>query len=298
MAYQRGTKDSYNRWASLVGDAAYTWSSFLPYLQKSVKFTPPDASKRAKNATASYDLGLLGPGRGSGPLSLTFSNYAMAMSSWVQKGLAEIGVLPSAGFTSGTLAGSAYVMETIDAETQTRESSETAFLRPAMERGNVIIFQQALAKKVLFDDAKRATGVVVDTAGKKYTISARREVVLSAGAFQSPQLLMVSGVGPRATLERVGVPVVVELPGVGQNMWVSAVLAGAMGSAKLTVCAGPCLLWLQLPRERDHGLLDGESAIRRKGSPRPALQAIRHPDELRRRPLRCVSLSPPLPCPF
>jgi choline dehydrogenase len=267
MAYQRGSKDSYNRWASLVGDTSYTWTSFLPYLQKSVHFTPPDARKRAKNATASYELDLLGPGRGTGPLSLTISNYAMAMSSWVQKGLAEIGVLPSSGFTSGTLAGSAYVLETIDAETQTRETSETAFLRPAMERGNVIVFPQALAKKVVFDGAKRATGVVVDTAGKKYTINARREVVLSAGAFQSPQLLMVSGVGPRATLERVGVPVVVELPGVGQNMWVSAVPMGVIGSAELMVCTGSCFLWPQLPRECDHGLFDGKSAIRREGSP-------------------------------
>jgi choline dehydrogenase len=235
MAYQRGTKESYNLWASLVGDSAFTWSSFLPYLQKSLTFTPPDASKRAKNATASYDLTTLGPGKGSGPLSVTFSNYAMGMSSWVQKGLAEIGIAPTRGFTSGTLNGSAYVMETIDAKTQTRESSETAFLRPAMARGNVIVFQQALAKTIVFDAQKRATGVVVDTAGKRYTLSAKREVILSAGAFQSPQLLMVSGVGPRATLERFGIPVVKELPGVGQNMWVGAVSVGVRKSWKLTI---------------------------------------------------------------
>lgn len=221
MAYQRGTKESYNLWAAQVGDSSYTWSSFLPYMQKSLKFTPPDASKRARNATASYDLSTLSHSRGNGPLSVTFSNYAMAMGSWVQKGLAEIGIMPTQGFTSGTLSGSAYVLETIEAKTQTRESSETAFLRPALERGNLIVFQQSLAKTVAFDAEKRATGVVVDTAGKKYTLSARREVILSAGAFQSPQLLMVSGVGPRATLERFGIPIVKELPGVGENMWVS-----------------------------------------------------------------------------
>lgn len=221
MAYQRGTKESYDLWASLVGDSSYTWNAFLPYLEKSIHFTPPDASKRARNATPSYDLTTLGPGNGNGPLSLTFSAYAMAMSSWVQKGLAEIGVQPRQGFTSGALFGSSYVMEAIDAKTQLRESSETAFLRPALTRSNLIIYQDSLAKKVLFDTQKRAIGIVVNTAGKEYMLSVNREVVLSAGAFQSPQLLMVSGIGPRATLERFGIPVVVELPGVGQNMWVS-----------------------------------------------------------------------------
>jgi choline dehydrogenase len=226
MAYQRGSKESYDTWASLVGDNSYTWSSFLPYLQKSLKFTPPDASKRASNATPSYDLSILGPGDGKGPVSLTFSNYAMAMSSWVQEGLAEIGVMPRQGFTSGSLFGSSYVMEAIHAKTQIRESSETAFLRPILKRTNLIIFQESLAKKVLFDSQKRATGVIVDTAGKEYTLSVRREVVLSAGSFQSPQLLMVSGVGPKATLDRFGIPVVMELPGVGQTMWVSGTRRG------------------------------------------------------------------------
>jgi choline dehydrogenase len=231
MAYQRGTKKSYDLWADMVGDSSYTWNSFLPYFQKSVHFSPPDASKRASNATPSYDLFTIGPGKGNGPLSVTFSNYAMAMSSWVQKGLEEIGIKPTQGFTSGSLFGSSYVMETIDAKSQIRESSETAFLKPALVRGNLIIFQRSMAKKVLFDAQRRAIGVVVDTAGKKYTLHARKEVVLSAGAFQSPQLLMVSGVGPKATLEKFGIPVVKELPGVGQNMWVSELLWGGRRKA-------------------------------------------------------------------
>jgi choline dehydrogenase len=219
MAYQRGSKKSYEMWADLVGDESYRWEGFLPYFKKSLHFTPPDASKRAVNATAEYDDASLGDGKG--PLSVTFSNYAQSIASWVQKGLSEIGVKPIKGFTSGDILGSSYVMQAIQAETQTRESSETAFLQPALARSNLIVFQQSLAKKVVFDDKKSATGVLVDTDGKKYTLSAKNEVILSAGAFRSPQLLMVSGVGPSETLQQYGIPVIANRAGVGQNMWVS-----------------------------------------------------------------------------
>lgn len=219
MAYQRGSKKSYDLWAEQVGDASYKWDSFLPYFQKSLRFSPPDQSKRANNATPEYDLEILG--KGNGPISVTFSNYAQAFSSWVQKGLAEIGIKPIKGFTSGELLGSSYVLETIRAKTQIRESSETGFLQPALKRGNLIVFPHALAKRVLFDDKKSATGVLVNTGGKEYILSAKKEVILSAGAFQSPQLLMVSGVGPAATLQKHNIPVVADRAGVGQNMWVS-----------------------------------------------------------------------------
>ena len=218
MAYQRGTKKSYEMWANQVGDASYTWDSLLPYFQKSMHFSPPDQSKRANNATPEYDVGSIG---NSGPVSVTFSNYAQAFASWVQKGLNEIGIKPIKGFTSGELFGSSYVLDTIRADTQIRESSETGFLQPALKRGNLIVFPQSMAKKIVFDDKKTATGVQVNTEGKKYTLSAKKEVILSAGAFQSPQLLMVSGIGPSATLQKFGIPVVADRPGVGQNMWVS-----------------------------------------------------------------------------
>lgn len=219
MAYQRGSKKSYQMWADLVGDESYRWEAFLPYFKKSLHFSPPDASKRAANATAEYDQASLG--NGNGPLSVTFSNYAQAIASWVQKGLNEIGVKPIKGFTSGDLLGSSYVMQAIQAKTQTRESSETAFLQPALKRGNLIVFQQSLAKKVVFDDKKAAIGVLVDTNGKEYTLFAKNEVILSAGVFRSPQLLMVSGVGPSETLQTHGITVIANRPGVGQNMWVS-----------------------------------------------------------------------------
>jgi choline dehydrogenase len=216
MAYHRGSRGSYKKWADRVGDESYTFDNFGPYFEKSLNFTAPKGS-RALNASAEYDLKTLG--NGTGPLSITFSNYANAMASWVQKGLAEIGIHPQRGFTSGTLDGSSYVVENIDATLQTRESSETAYLQPALTKTGLMVFQSTLAKKILFDSNKRATGVVLKSDGRgPYVLSARNEIIVSAGAFQSPQLLMVSGVGPKAMLKRHGIPIVAERPGVGQNM--------------------------------------------------------------------------------
>lgn len=228
MVYHRGTIGSYKQWADQVGDQSYTFEKFLPYFEKSLNFTPPDQSKRAHNATPQYDVTTLGNGKG--PLSVTFANYALAFSSWVKKAQAEIGNHPINGFTSGKLFGSSYILSTIDRLKMTRESSETAFLQPALGNPNLYVFQSTLGKKIIFDVKKRAAGVQVDTEGKVYTLSANKEVVLSAGAFQSPQLLMVSGVGPKSTLAKHNISVVADRPGVGQNLRVGLDYRSLMGT--------------------------------------------------------------------
>ncbi|KAL8912052.1 MAG: hypothetical protein Q9171_002905 [Xanthocarpia ochracea] len=216
MVYQRGTIASYQRWADTVGDQSYTFERLLPFFEKSLKFTPPDENLRFANGTAEYDPTVLG--NGSGPLSVTFSHYVQAFGTWATKGLQEIGIPIIKNFQSGALLGQSYSMFTINATDMTRDSSETSFLRRALSYPNYIVYPSTLAKKVLFDGKKKATGVVVDTQGRQYTLTATREVILTAGVFGSPQLLMVSGVGPIAALQRHGIPVIANRPGVGQNM--------------------------------------------------------------------------------
>lgn len=75
-----------------------------------------------------------------------------------------------------------------------------------------------MAKNILFDAKRKATGVVVESNSQSVTLTARKEVILAAGAFQSPQLLMVSGIGPKSQLDRFNIPVVADRPGVGQNL--------------------------------------------------------------------------------
>lgn len=203
-------------WADAVNDTSYTFDNFLPWFEKSMNFTPPNAAFRLENATVEYDLSTLGDN--SGPLSVTFPNWVYPYSTWAEKGLAEIGMdIREDNFQNGGLLGQAYAMFTINADTMLRESSETAFLQKSLDDPNYYLYPMTMAKKIVFDDSKTATGVLVNTDGKEYTISARKEVILSGGVIGSPQLLQASGVGPAALLNSLNIPVVADLPGVGQN---------------------------------------------------------------------------------
>ncbi|KGO69935.1 Glucose-methanol-choline oxidoreductase [Penicillium italicum] len=222
MIYQRGTNASYQRWADLVGDESYTFDRMLPYFERSVCFTPPNEELRFTNSSPLYDVSVMGDCQG--PLSISYSNYAFSFASWATKGLIALGIQPIDGFLSGSLLGQSYVISTINATTMNRDSSETSFMRRVLEYPNFAVYSLSMAKKIIFSpdnknkNGKKATGVVVDTQGAQYVLTATKEVIVSAGAFASPQLLMVSGVGPAAHLEKHGIPVVADRPGVGQNM--------------------------------------------------------------------------------
>lgn len=217
MVYQRGTTGSYQKWADAVGDQSYAFKNFLPYFQKSVNFTPPNMSLRFANSTPEYDA-KAAAGSGNGPLSVTFSNYAQAFGTWATQGFQQIGIPIIQGFLSGKLIGQSYGTFTINAETMHRDSSQTSFLTEGLKNPALKVYPLAMAKQILFDANKKATGVVVESQGLSYVLSASKEVILSAGSFGSPQLLMVSGVGPADALQGLKIPVVADRPAVGQGM--------------------------------------------------------------------------------
>jgi len=165
-------------------------------------------------------------------LHVSYSNYADAFGSWAQKAFIGVGMKLINSLNAGVLNGSSFSTLTVDPRNGYRSSSESSFLQAALLNGTApTIFKNSLARKILFNGTT-ATGVLVTTAGAygipdlNFTLTARKEVIVSAGVFQSPQLLMVSGVGPRATLQQHGINVVSDLAGVGQNMW-DHVLFGA-----------------------------------------------------------------------
>lgn len=208
MIYQRGTNASYQKWADQVGDQSYTFENLLPYFEKSINFTTPNVATRFANSTPSYDDTVLG--NNTGPLSVSFPNSPSVFSTWAIEGLKQINLSVIDGFQSGQLLGSSYSMFTIDGTTMMRSSSETAFLQSSLSSDAYTVYNQALAKKILFDSTKTATGVLVDTQGFQYTLFASKEVILSAGTFGSPQLLQVSGVGPASTLSPLGIDIVAD----------------------------------------------------------------------------------------
>ncbi|KAF1837679.1 GMC oxidoreductase [Decorospora gaudefroyi] len=217
MIYQRGDRGSYQRWAEQVGDDSYTFDNLMPYFKKSVKFTPPNDQKRAANGSAEFVADAFSPS--GGPLDVSYANYAGPFSSYMEGGMNGIGIPTRPDFNSGELLGAQYCSSTITPSNQKRASSQTTFLKSAQWRSNLKVYSLTQAKKIVFNSEKRATGVEIPGLfGRTSTLTARREVILSAGAFQSPQLLMVSGVGPAAQLAKFNIPVIADRRGVGQNM--------------------------------------------------------------------------------
>ncbi|MCJ1462841.1 hypothetical protein MMC07_001444 [Pseudocyphellaria aurata] len=214
MAYQRAPKGVMENWADTIGDESWKYEKVFEYYYKSVNFTPPDMHKRIANSTPKYDVSSLG---NTGPLDVTYSNYAQALSTWVAKAMSSVGIAPIDGFTSGSLNGSGWLVSTIQHTSGFRESSESAFLRPYRKRSNLVVFPNTLGEKIVFD-GRVAKGVQVSSAGVSNIIYATNEIVVSCGVFQSPQLLQVSGVGPADLLQQHGIEVVANRPGVGQDM--------------------------------------------------------------------------------
>ena len=218
--YQRGPKRTYDLWAQETGDDSWSWDNFLPFLKQPVDFTPP--GDYAANLTPKYDASDYSST--GGPLQVSYPQFLAPSGSFVGAGLTSLGLKELPGMVDGNLLGWTSCACTIDPMTQTRSSSETSMLREAIETNfNLQVYTHALAKKILFNDKKRAVGVKVQVSGVgsgdvAFTLRANKEVIVSAGAFRTPQLLMASGIGPKQTLEKYDIDVLSDRGGVGQNM--------------------------------------------------------------------------------
>lgn len=228
MLYHRPTKGYYEQFADHVGDAAWTWDNMTQYLERSMTFTPP--LKNPQASSISYDASAFLPnGNMSNPLQVTYPGYAYELAVQHAPAVFEsIGLSSQPGLSSGVLHGYSYWTYTIDPTTGTRSSAEASFLYEALERDTLTVYINSLAQNVVFNGT-RAVGVNVTTPYARdrfYTLSARKEVIVAAGAWHSPQILMLSGIGPNATLAQHNIPVKSALEGVGQNMWDSTNIGG------------------------------------------------------------------------
>jgi len=220
LYYHRQTLGSALKWALDTRDQTYTFPNLLPYYEKSVEYSPPIVPY--PNSTNKQDASAFSANEG--PLHVSYGAYNDPFATWVLPALQSIGQVAINGFQSGDLLGSAYVPATIDPAKSTRSSSESSFLQSALGRTTLRVYNNTFAQKLLFEGNK-VTGVLVSSRGSSsqsthdYVLKARKEVIVSAGTFQSPQLLMVSGIGPHSLLESLNIPLVRDLPGVGQNMW-------------------------------------------------------------------------------
>lgn len=222
MWYHRGPTTAYEKWAEMTGDDDWLFENFNEHMKSPVQFTPPKNNAFPANATPEYLLSDFD--KKGGPLQVSYPQFLSPAGTYISAGMTDVGLEEKPGMNNGDLLGWTNCADTIDPDTQTRDSSESSMLRESIKQNfNLQVYTQALAKKINFNSNKKATGVDIEVAGLgsgsvTFTLNATKEVIVSAGAFRSPQLLMVSGIGPAETLNANGVDIVAESPGVGQNM--------------------------------------------------------------------------------
>jgi choline dehydrogenase len=198
MLYVRGQARDYDTWAQM-GCRGWSYDDVLPFFKR--------AEERSTGADDYHG--------DSGPLYVDdLSETYEALDKIIAAG-GELGYPTHHDYNGADQMGFAYYQVT--QKNGRRCSAKTAYINPVRHRKNLKIETRALAQRVLIEDG-RAVGVVIRQSGSERIIRARREVLLSAGAVQSPQLLELSGIGSGARLQELGIAVVRDLPGVGENL--------------------------------------------------------------------------------
>lgn len=198
LVHVRGQREDFDAWAAL-GNRGWGFADVLPYFRRSEDFDG--------GADAWHGSG--------GPLAVSaLPDRHLLCDAFIAAGEAT-GAPRNDDFNGSSQEGFGYYHST--SRRGRRVSCAVAYLRPALQRRNLEVRTEALATRLLFE-GRRATGVSFRQDGAEQTARARAGVLLCAGAFNSPQLLQCSGVGPGALLQSFGIPVVHDAPGVGEDL--------------------------------------------------------------------------------
>jgi choline dehydrogenase len=201
MIYIRGNRRDFDAW-SQYGIHGWTYEEVLPYFKKSETYNGPMSPYHGDN----------------GPVSIIDYQKPSAVSHAFVEAAATLGAAHKYNDFNGASqeAGAGFYQSTRTLD-GVRVSAASAFVRPALERKNLHLFSQARATRLIFEKG-RVRGVEYASLDGLKTIRAEREVVLCCGAFETPKLMMLSGLGPAEQLAAHSIPVIQDLPGVGQNL--------------------------------------------------------------------------------
>ncbi|MDH5822834.1 choline dehydrogenase [Luteimonas sp. RD2P54] len=198
MCYIRGVPTDYDGWAE-QGARGWDWKAVLPYFLRS--------EGNARGADALHG--------GDGPLAVSDLRHVNPLSQVFVEAAQQAGLPRNPDFNGPVQLGAGLYQVT--QKDGARCSAAVAYLRPARERPNLIVETGAMASRITFERG-RASGVVYSARGRAFHQPATREVLLCGGAVNSPQLLMLSGIGPERELRAHGIGVELHLPGVGANL--------------------------------------------------------------------------------
>ena len=198
LVYVRGQPEDFDHWRQL-GNAGWGFEDVLPYFRRS--------EDQARGESALHGVG--------GPLCVSDATEAHELCDAFIAAAEEAGVPRNNDFNGPVQEGAGYFQTT--SRRGIRWSTARGYLRPALRRPTLEVMTEALATRVLFE-GRKAVGVECRRGGALFEVRARREVILAAGALNSPQLLQLSGVGPPPLLQEHGIPVVAESAGVGEDL--------------------------------------------------------------------------------
>ncbi len=200
--YNRGQRMDFDSWAQL-GNSGWGYSDVLPYFKRcEQKIGEGDELYRGRN----------------GNLKITDLDWRHPLCDAFIKGANSLGIPTNTDYNGASQEGVSYVQRTT--HKRLRVSSAKAFLNPAKSRKNLTVYTESQVTRILFEE-RRAFGVELQKGGPRGQtgkIYARKEIILSGGAINSPQLLQLSGIGSTNLLKELGIPVVHNLPGVGENL--------------------------------------------------------------------------------
>jgi choline dehydrogenase len=198
MIYMRGQAADYDLWRQM-GNPGWGWEDVLPYFRRSEDHCDGESP-------------LHGAG---GEWRVERQRLSWDILNAVQEGAKEFGILPRDDFNDGSNEGSGFFQ--VNQRSGLRWNTARGFLRPALRRGNLRLVTHALVQRITLQ-GRRATGVEWLADNAPFRASARAEVILAAGAINSPKLLELSGIGQPDRLASLGIPITHDLPGVGENL--------------------------------------------------------------------------------
>jgi choline dehydrogenase len=198
LIYIRGQAEDFNHWRQL-GNAGWSFDDVLPYFRK--------AEDNERGADDLHGVG--------GPLSVSDARDRYPLTEAYVEAAQQCGYPRNDDFNGPSQEGVGYYQTT--SRNGRRSSTAVGYLKPARSRSNLTVVSEALASRVLFE-GRRAVGLEYQVGGETRTARTGGEVILSSGAFNSPQLLQLSGVGPAELLRSLGIPVVADMPGVGDQL--------------------------------------------------------------------------------
>lgn len=220
MIYMRGQSRDYDQWAELTGDDAWRWAQCLPDFMAHEDHYRLDAEEAGLSDPLHATLHGHGSLSSTGEWRVEKQRLRWDILDAFAQAAQQAGIPATDDFNRGSNEGVGYFE--VNQRCGWRWNASKAFLRPVQHRPNLTVWTRASVQRLRLErdatGALRCVGVDVIRQGQRWSVQAHREVLLSAGAVNSPQLLQLSGIGPGALLQRHGIPVETDLPGVGAQL--------------------------------------------------------------------------------